>query len=82
MELLTDILEAIDELIYLVSIAFSIYRGVKFAIDSWREARYMKVEAERREKKLKAAIDTLEVAASPSAKKAIFTQEDLLNLWF
>lgn len=79
MDQIRYIADAIDEVVYLISIAFSIYQGIKFVVDSWTEIRRIEAEIEERKmniKKWKAVLKTIEAAEPLNTKIPMFKDED------
>jgi hypothetical protein len=85
MEQIRYIADAIDEVVYYFSIAFSVYQGIMFMINSWGETARIQAEIEQREidrKKWMAVLENIEEAESPNGeKKVVFTKEDMATTW-
>jgi hypothetical protein len=85
MEQIRYIADAIDEAVYYLSIAFSVYQGIKFMVDSWDKTARIQAEIEQREidrKKWMAVLETTEGAESPNVEEAIFAEEDWITMQF
>jgi hypothetical protein len=84
LEQIRIIADAFDEVVYYFSIAFSVYQGIKFMVDSWGETARIQAEIEQSKidrKKWMAVLETIEEAEPPNGEKPMFTIEDMGSTW-